>query len=259
MFTKVSNKKKSTETCVLKFTEDQDILPEDKQQLLYTKGILAAPTLSESFGSELLLFGCNITVVPKFGSLNSFLAVGSSEKNPKKDESWRYFNTMADMLGTMQSNGILFPDAKNSNWLITNKSLVIADSKSLRAFDAPEPMGTTEEIMAPECEAPEKRSSSVKPVTIDDADKIHVYLLACNVIEGITQQPVQGNTPEEREESRKEQIKGIEDLKLRNLLDQCIDSDPAKRPRLTDLHLQLLQISQILKPLAKLHPHMRNY
>ena len=129
----VSNKKKSTETCVLKFTEDQDILPEDKQQLLYTKGILAAPTLSKSFKLE----GpgtCNITVVPKFESLNSFLAVG---KNPKKDEVFRYFNTMADMLGTMQSNGILFPDAKNSNWLITNKSLVIADSKSLRAFDAP--------------------------------------------------------------------------------------------------------------------------
>ena len=100
-------------------------------------------------------------------------------------------------------------------------------------------MITTREIMAPETS-----SSSVKPVTIHDADKIHVYLLACNVIEGITQQPVQGNTPEEREASREEQIKRIENPELVNLLDQCINSDPAKRPTLTDLHLQLLQLEE---------------
>ncbi|NDH08238.1 MAG: hypothetical protein EBY16_01220, partial [Gammaproteobacteria bacterium] len=242
----VSDKKATNEDCIIKLSPDAGRLTPETQQRLYSSDTIAKPLLLKSTTFEISSLDIHLAVMPKYSSdlltflgaqLQEEVATTQTQAEVSPNDNARIltclprFQTMAQKFLTLQKEGIFFPDAKNANWLVNGDSLIIADTKSLRTFEEKNLMDLTDEIMAPESRKLQEREGN-PPLTPDEVEKAHVYLLACNIIEGITQKRATAKKPEQFREERVGFITKIGNPDLQQCLTQCIDDVPSKRPTL---------------------------
>jgi hypothetical protein len=127
-------------------------------------------------------------------------------------------------------------DAKNTNWLINDGKLTIADCKGIVARETPPSF-----FSAHTCPFEFDHSSASK-LTAENVEKIHVYELGINMIEcfsgnkvdSITRANIQNfkGLYQEFKGSRNNLLKAINDAGLKRLLQRCVADAPQDRPTL---------------------------
>lgn len=186
-------------------------------------------------------------------------------------KSLYYFKQMATILLDMQSKGVAFPDAKNTNWLIDeNDALKIADTKSF--------VSCNETTALIDYTAMKNKwtgliySRHLCPVEFDSADttpfsadKMGAYILGKNLYQFLTScsseeiNDEQATTPIVRKDSFQNGdfnhpiFQSIEGKKLKILIQKMVKPNPENRIPLTEAlrELNLMSLMQECKALYK--------
>jgi hypothetical protein len=176
--------------------------------------------------------------------LNSYISQAPNDQGIQN--AMRYGKQMADIFLALQKNDCAFLDSKNSNWLIGDDRLQLADTKSFlptkggffkieECAEKGYTLSTSYFMIPPEIPLSRDRN---KPIRVD---KMHVYLLGKNLYQMITQcddMKLRELTSDERH-FKDDIFLTVRGQIFKNLIQRAIDQNPKKRITLSEARERL--------------------
>ncbi len=156
------------------------------------------------------------------------------------------YTQMAEILGAMQANGCIFPDMKNSNWLIDEAgNLKISDTKSLLFTDSQGKLDKTDAEQSNWNCGRVANTTYMNPPELwgnkPSADKLHAYMLGKNLYQYLVRCSWRAlNTPQLN--FNLPVFQGPRGEALKVLIQDLLNRDPKARPSITDARDRLKKI-----------------
>ncbi|WP_298624379.1 protein kinase [uncultured Legionella sp.] len=193
--------------------------------------------------------------------MTEYCAGGDLESDAKKQPASNklkaavgIYRQMAETLETIRKTGVLFPDLKNTNWLIDNeRKLRIADTKSFLPatngfYDSSNQENKWYNLLSTRyMNPPEFKSGEFK------TDPVHAYQLGKNLYQYLTDCSIlylyeHGDGDGAQYNFNFPIFKTPEGLELRNIIEQSIKPDPKQRISVESMLATLSTLDKKLNP-----------
>lgn len=266
----------TSQNSVLK-VENRMAMPKTKSRLL--TDYLLPERFTKTFAERPTSFNLGTQTVSRTISINEYCAGGdllSHSQAQKQSGFWRYLTNrvtpaeiqarnkaathiylqMTETLATMQKNGILFPDMKNTNWLMdTSGALRIADTKSFLPITK----------LPPTNEKPQQKDSndvwygngiilsdSVAPPYFgrETVDQTHAFMLGKNLYQyltGCSEFYLFQKTNHEDLDFSHAVFKGATGKKFREIIEKTVIPRTSSRQKLAEVATQLTTIQMMME------------